>query len=711
MTRRHPLIRVHHIWIRFWARRRARSAVGLPLAAAPPGLATLLRGRVDEPVPDEQVDGLGFTVRGWCAWGGRPALAVTVCVDGVPVGRSAVGSVPRPDVADALRDETLCDTGWRVQVGPGAWKTGEQVDLTVLVWVDPNVPPFVLDQFCVTVSGEVKNESREFVGQLDQPAPGEWVDEVFPVRGWAMRGGHAISRLDVLVNGERIGRARLGLPTLGLGSNGPPSAVISGFEHWVDLTSVSKVASTAKLQLVARSADEEVAVPLFERVVRVRPAPEADQSDRTPVLARRRERLLSTISMPRSTDLDLVVFTHQLDYGGGQLWLDEFLKRAGAGTRFGCTVISFKDGPLREAAEERGIAVHVTDAPPVDDPEAYEGRVTELAALVAGGGHNVALVNTAPVFSGADVASRLGLPTVWAIHESFTPKVLMAVAFGSKIHPRLFDAARGAMEAADAVVFEAEATRDLYAAWERPGRAVVVPYGVDTTEILDYARDAYRRSARTDVGVPPESRTILVMGTIEQRKAQTRIAQAFRKVAREHSEWNVVFVGDAKSDYSDALKSYIRHMGLSDRCTVVPIDGDVYRWYSAADLLLSASDVESLPRSMLEAMCFGVPVVSASVFGVSELVMDGETGFLFEANDLDALVAALHRVLSLEPSALARVGDAGRRHVLDYHDSSGYAGDLIRLCEGFLHRPGATAEEILSERGRRVDELDLDAAL
>jgi glycosyltransferase involved in cell wall biosynthesis len=114
---------------------------------------------------------------------------------------------------------------------------------------------------------------------------------------------------------------------------------------------------------------------------------------------------------------------------------------------------------------------------------------------------------------------------------------------------------------------------------------------------------------------------------------------------------------------------------------------------------------------MLEAMCFGVPVVSASVFGVSELVMDGETGFLFEANDLDALVAALHRVLSLEPSALARVGDAGRRHVLDDHDSSGYAGDLIRLCEGFLHRPGATAEEILSERGRRVDELDLDAAL
>src|SRR5262249_54524937 len=156
-------------------------------------------------------------------------------------------------------------------------------------------------------------------------------------------------------------------------------------EYWMDLTSVSAAASTVKLQLVARSSDARP-VPLFERLLPVRPAaPAVDRSERSAVHRRRRESVLSSIDAPRAADLNLVDFTHQLDYGGGQLWLDELLKKAGAGSRFACTVISFKDGPLREAAERRGIAVHVTDEPPVDDPERYEGRITELAALVAGG--------------------------------------------------------------------------------------------------------------------------------------------------------------------------------------------------------------------------------------------------------------------------------------------------------------------------------------
>jgi glycosyltransferase involved in cell wall biosynthesis len=246
-------------------------------------------------------------------------------------------------------------------------------------------------------------------------------------------------------------------------------------------------------------------------------------------------------------------------------------------------------------------------------------------------------------------------------------------------------------------VFEAEATRDLYADWAKPGHSVVVPYGVDTREILEYAHLVSHQAAKLEVDVRPESRMILVMGTIEQRKAQTRVAQAFARVADGHPEWEVVFVGDTDSEYSKALRRYLTKMGLTKRCRIVPIDSDTYRWYRAADLLLSASDVESLPRSMLEAMCFGVPVASTSVFGVPELVRDGETGFLFEPNDVDALVGALHRVLALEPSELARVGEAGQRHVLEHHDSSGYARDLLRLCQGLLESPGASPEDILSD--------------
>ena len=702
MTRR-PLVRVQHIWIRFWARYRPTKSAQLPVVLAR-GSVPNLRGQIDEPAPDARVDKLGFIVRGWSAWGDRPALAVAVCLDGVVVGHAAVGSVLRRDVANAARSENLADTGWQVFVGLGGRKRGESANLSVLVWGDVNSPPVVLEELSVIVADEHTDPAaegvdalREYAGHLHEPRAGDWVGEVFPVRGWAMRAHDAVGRLDVLVNGVCVGRARLGLPNPGLEIERPePDCIISGFEYWVDLTSVASATSTAKLQLVAESSNGRP-VPLFERVLRVKPpAPAADRSDRAAVHGNRREQLLSTIVAPRSSDLNLVVFTHQLDYGGGQFWLEEFLKHAGAGWRFGCTVISFKDGPLRDAAERRGIAVHITDQPPVDDPERYEGRITELAAFVAGGGHNVALVNTAHVFSGADVAARLSLPTVWAVHESFTPPVLMTIAFGSPMDPGVLDAARSAMEAADALVFEAAATRDLYADWAKPGHSVVVPYGVDTGEIRNYAQIVSSQAARAEVDVRPESRMILVMGTIEQRKAQTRIAQAFARIAGDLPEWELVFVGDTKSEYSQALRRYIQAVGLTDRCRIAPIDSDTYRWYRAADLLLSASDVESLPRSMLEAMCFGVPVVTASVFGIPELMRDGETGFLFEPNDLDALVAALRRVLALDASELTRVGDAGQRHVLEHHDSSGYARNLLRLCQGLLESPGASPEDILS---------------
>ena len=49
-------------------------------------------------------------------------------------------------------------------------------------------------------------------------------------------------------------------------------------------------------------------------------------------------------------------------------------------------------------------------------------------------------------------------------------------------------------------------------------------------------------------------------------------------------------------------------------------------WYLAADGFILASDIESLPRSMLEAMAYENPVLGSAVFGVPDIVQDGATG-------------------------------------------------------------------------------------
>ena len=67
--------------------------------------------------------------------------------------------------------------------------------------------------------------------------------------------------------------------------------------------------------------------------------------------------------------------------------------------------------------------------------------------------------------------------------------------------------------------------------------------------------------------------------------------------------------------YADALSTYVERLG-DPRIRIEPVQPGIHRWYHAVDVLVCASDVESLPRSMLEAMAFGRPVASTAVFGV-----------------------------------------------------------------------------------------------
>ncbi len=57
---------------------------------------------------------------------------------------------------------------------------------------------------------------------------------------------------------------------------------------------------------------------------------------------------------------------------------------------------------------------------------------------------------------------------------------------------------------------------------------------------------------------------------------------------------------------------------------------------------------------------------------------------------------AVRSVVAIEPAELTRVRDAGQRHVLEHYDTSGWAGDILRLCQGLLEPPSASREDILS---------------
>ena len=131
-------------------------------------------------------------------------------------------------------------------------------------------------------------------------------------------------------------------------------------------------------------------------------------------------RLGSRRSRPRSPPLDpaVLVVTHDLALGGGQLYLHELVPPvARRGVRF--ALASPRSGVLTDELEAWAIPVLVTGETQVRDPEAYETQVLAIASWAAEHGCRSAIANTVTAFTGVDAALRLGLPVDWAIHESY----------------------------------------------------------------------------------------------------------------------------------------------------------------------------------------------------------------------------------------------------------------------------------------------------
>jgi glycosyltransferase involved in cell wall biosynthesis len=344
-----------------------------------------------------------------------------------------------------------------------------------------------------------------------------------------------------------------------------------------------------------------------------------------------------------------------------------------------CIVVSPADGVLRHEFESQGIEVKIIDDPQPRDIQSYEDRVRDQAMFIRSSGCNIVLLNTLGPWSAGDACERAGIPFVWAIHESFELSDWIAINFGPNGLPAYIrQQMEAALGSAHRLIFEAQATSEMFARFAETTRRTVLAYGVDTGRIAAFARDFDRAAARRAHNIPLDATVLLAMGILEERKSQACIVEAFAMVAEAHPNAQLILVGDHPCEYSEAIHRIVSETSCADRISLLPITPDIWEWYAVSDLLVSASDIESLPRAMLECMAFGVPVLSTDVFGVPELVDDGVNGWLFEPRDMGAFIAAMHRVLSLPAEDRQAAGLAGKDDVHRRHDSSAY-GEAYRV--------------------------------
>jgi glycosyltransferase involved in cell wall biosynthesis len=86
--------------------------------------------------------------------------------------------------------------------------------------------------------------------------------------------------------------------------------------------------------------------------------------------------------------------------------------------------------------------------------------------------------------------------------------------------------------------------------------------------------------------------------------------------------------------------------------------------YRSADCLVNPSLCEGMPNVVLEAMASGIPVIASRVPGNDSVVRHGETGWLFDLGEPDALRTALREIMA-DPGRANKMGLTGRAWVLN----------------------------------------------
>jgi D-inositol-3-phosphate glycosyltransferase len=508
-------------------------------------------------------------------------------------------------------------------------------------------------------------------GSLDFPMAGARFEAgLAEVRGWVLFEGAPVARVEAWLGEVPLGRARLGLPRPDVAAiHRGPDAAVCGFELRAGVEVPAEDAE-AELRVVATSVDgerRELGVVTVTLASRTEPAP---RPARVPLGVRNG-------GGPR-----VLAFTNVLTRGGAALHLYELLGEARRQELMDPTVVTAIDGPLRQELEAQGTPVHLLGPLPLDNLEAYLDRAEEIAAWAAVGEFDLVLVNTATglTLPGADVGRMLGLPVLWAIHESFPPALLW-----DGLGPGLREHAEAALAEANHAVFESEATRQLYPSVLN--RSVTIPYGLDLAPIEAVREGFDREQTRRELGIPEDADLAICVGTIEPRKAQVQLAQAFDLIAERHPRAQLAFIGADEGPASATLVTRITASPHRDRMRVVPHTPEVQRWIGASDFLVCASDIESLPKAVLEAMAWEKPVLATAVFGLAETIDHNVNGWLCEPGDVRALAAGLDLAFGSDAATRQRLGAAAQELVRPRHDVGTYAKRISHLVDSTHHPP------------------------
>lgn len=194
-----------------------------------------------------------------------------------------------------------------------------------------------------------------------------------------------------------------------------------------------------------------------------------------------------------------------------------------------------------------------------------------------------------------------------------------------------------------------------------PGKPIRwTPNGIDTSRWRLLPGDETRRDEIRALLKAKERRVIGLFGDLKAKKRVTLWLEAVRDAGL-LDRLALLIVGQVDPVSAGILDD----PALAPHNVRIPFSpsSELPALYASCDFVALPSSFDGMPNVLLEAMASGVPPIASNAGAMAEIVTDGETGFLFPAENREAAGAATLRALALPAEEVREMGECARRAI------------------------------------------------
>jgi glycosyltransferase involved in cell wall biosynthesis len=190
-----------------------------------------------------------------------------------------------------------------------------------------------------------------------------------------------------------------------------------------------------------------------------------------------------------------------------------------------------------------------------------------------------------------------------------------------------------------------------------------------------------RAALRADLGIPVDAPVFLFVGRLNRDKGVLDLARAFAVLAREDAACQLLIVGTDEEGLRPEIEQACA--ACRSRLHLAGFSAAPERYIATSDVLCLPSYREGFGVVIIEAAAAGVPAIGSRIYGITDAIVEGETGLLFEAGDVQQLALSM-RTLAGDASLRRRMGQRARERAVRDFSSAVVTAALVEYYEKLL---------------------------